>query len=229
MMVNFLKAAACPALIAALFIICPPPLLAETKDAEQITGGPVPAASSPAPAKGLPTAEERNEISQALARADKAQQEGDYIGAMDALWQAQEKIWQRAPLGVRNVAFITEQPENFGTYQIKAGEDFKSPEPLIFYCEPVGFTQAKEGETYRYSIIGAFDIIDSNGLVLGGQKNLGPYEQQGYRTFSMETMLTMTIGIHGLPPGSYIMRVTLTDNLDLSKTVEVDKHFNIVS
>jgi len=206
-------------------------LYAQQKAVEQITGGPdaTTAPQAAAVPKGAPTSEEQQDISQELARADKAQRDGDYIGAMDSLWRAQEKIWRRAPLGVRNVAFITEQPENFGTYQVKAGEDFKSPEPLIFYCEPVGFTQIKEGDTYRYSIIGAFDILNSDGQVLGGQKDLGPYEQSGYRTFSMETMLTMTIGIHGLPVGSYIMRVTLTDNLDRSKTVQVDKHFNIVS
>ena len=231
MLRNFLKSAVCPGLIAAVCLLSPSLLQAQAKAVEQITGGPAPPApqGQAAPAvKGLPTAEERSEISQELAKADKAQKEGDYIGAMDALWRAQERVWQRAPLGVRNVAFITEQPENFGTYQVKAGEDFRSPEPLIFYCEPVGFTQVKEGDTYRYSIIGAFDIINSDGQVLGGQKDLGPYEQSGYRTFSMETMLTMTIGIHGLHPGSYIMRVTLTDNLDRSKTVQVDKHFNIV-
>jgi hypothetical protein len=64
--------------------------------------------------------------------------------------------------------------------------------------------------------------------VLGGQKNLGPYEQSDYRTFSTETMLVMTIGIQGLPAGNYVMRVTLTDNLDHTKAVQLDKPFTIV-
>jgi hypothetical protein len=170
----------------------------------------------------------QDSVSQNLSQAASAYLSNDYIGALDALWTAQEEIWRRAPLGVRNVAFVAEQPENFGTYQPKNGEDFKAPEPLILYCEPIGFTQTKTGETYRYSIIGAFDILDSTGRVLGGQKNLGPYEQSGYRTFSTETMLVMTIGIQGLPIGSYVMRVTLTDNLDQTKSVQLDKPFNIV-
>ena len=167
-------------------------------------------------------------VSLELAKADGAFKSGDYIGALDSLWAAQEEIWRQAPLGVRNVAFVTDQPENFGTYQPKIGEDFRSPEPLILYCEPIGFTQLKENDAYRYSIIGAFDILDAEGKVLGGQKNLGPYEQNGYRTFSTETMLVMTIGIHGLPVGSYTMRVTFTDNLDQTKSVQLDKPFNIV-
>ncbi|MDR3038320.1 MAG: hypothetical protein LBV21_03365 [Candidatus Adiutrix sp.] len=167
-------------------------------------------------------------VSQNLSQADSAYKSGDYIGALDALWAAKEEIWRKAPLGVRNVAFVTDQPENFGTYQPKDGQDFKAPEPLILYCEPIGFTQVKQGETYKYSIIGAFDILSASGQVLGGQKNLGPYEQSGYRTFSTETMLVITIGIQGLPAGTYIMRVTLTDNLDQSKSVQLDKTFNIV-
>lgn len=180
-------------------------------------------AAAPAWAQGAPA-----EVSRHLNQADAAQQSGDYIGALDALWAAQEEIWRKAPLGVRNVAFVTEQPENFGTYQPKDGQNFKAPEPLILYCEPIGFTQLKEGETYKYSILGAFDILDAEGRLLGGQKNLGPYEQSGYRTFSTETMLVMTIGIQGLPAGTYIMRVVLTDNLDRTKSVQLDKTFNIV-
>lgn len=178
----------------------------------------------------LPAAAQAQEdpIAANLAGAVAAYNNGDHIATLDALWAAQEALWQKAPLGVRNVAFVTTQPENFGTYQPKSGEDFTSPEPLILYCEPIGFTQLKEGGAYRYSIIGAFDILDAQGQVLGGQKNLGPYEQSGYRTFSTETMLVMTIGIQGLPAGSYTMRITLTDNLDRSKSVQLDKPFNIV-
>lgn len=173
------------------------------------------------------SAGDKDLITDELFKAGLAYRSGDYIGALDSLWAAQEAMWRKAPLGVRNVAFVTEQPENFGTYKPKVGETFKSPEPLILYCEPIGFTQLKTGDTYRYSIIGAFDILDSTGRVLGGQKNLGPYEQSDYRTFSTETMLVMTIGIQGLPAGNYVMRVTLTDNLDHSKAVRMDKPFTI--
>ncbi len=187
-----------------------------------------PADVEPAPAPQPARPDDQPAITQELVKADTAYRQGDYIGALDALWAAQEMMWRMAPLGVRNVAFVTEQPENFGTYLPKIGENFKSSEPLILYCEPIGFTQLKEGDTYRYSMIGAFDILNINGQVLGGQRNLGPYEQSNYRTFNTETMLVMTIGIHGLPVGSYTMRITLTDNLDRTKSVQLDKPFNVV-
>ena len=228
-------------LLVALLGIAPGELQAQGSVTD-ITGGPAvalapPPATPPAEATGqeqtvpqpaAPSPDEQSYISQELAKSDAAYRRGDYIEALDALWAAEEMMWRRAPLGVRNVAFVPEQPENFGTYTPKTGEDFRSPEPLIFYCEPIGFTQVKEGDTYKYSIIGAFDILDSTGKVLGGQRNLGPYELSGYRTFSTETMMVMTIGTHGLPAGSYAMRVTLTDNLDRTKSVQLDKPFNIV-
>ncbi|MDR0881689.1 MAG: hypothetical protein LBP55_03990 [Candidatus Adiutrix sp.] len=244
-MKRFFLISACLAatgLLASLGGIAPGELQAQGSVTD-ITGGPAvalappeaapsPPAQPPAEAAGqektAPPADEQNSISQVLAKSDAAYRRGDYIEALDALWAAEEMMWRRAPLGVRNVAFVTEQPENFGTYSPKIGEDFRSPEPLIFYCEPIGVTQLKEGDTYKYSIIGALDILDSAGQVLGGQKNLGPYEQKGYRTFSTEIMMSITIGTRGLPAGSYIMRVTLTDNLDLTKSVQLDKPFNIV-
>ena len=208
----------------------PAPPAAET--AEPTEAAPPAAPAAPAvqysAADTTALASDKDVITDELFKAGLAYRSGDYIGALDSLWIAQEAMWRKAPLGVRNVAFVTEQPENFGTYKPKSGETFKSPEPLILYCEPIGFTQLKTAETYKYSIIGAFDILNAEGQVLGGQKNLGPYEQSDYRTFSTETMLVMTIGIQGLPAGNYVMRVTLTDNLDHSKAVQLDKPFTIV-
>ncbi|MDR0548252.1 MAG: hypothetical protein LBI10_02400 [Deltaproteobacteria bacterium] len=170
--------------------------------------------------------------SEAIAALDKAKAAhsiGDNKTALEAIWVAQAAIWNAAPLGVKNVAFVTEQPENFGSYKPKNGIDFQSHEPIIFYSEPFGFTQRQESDgTYSYSINGAFAILDSQNKLLGRQDNLGPYEMRGYRTFSVENMLAMTIGVQGLPAGSYVLRVTLTDNLNPSKTTSVDQPFRLV-
>ena len=166
--------------------------------------------------------------SQDLIEAAKLYNSGDYTVTLDKLSAATEAIWSQAPLSVRNVNFITAQPTNFATYQPRYGESFKSPEPLILYCEPIGFTQNKKGDTYNYSLMGSFNILDDTGKVLGGQQNLGPYAQSNYRTFSTETMLSITIGIQGLPVGSYTLEVTLTDDLNSAKSVKIKKPFNIV-
>ncbi|MDR1608360.1 MAG: hypothetical protein LBT38_08145 [Deltaproteobacteria bacterium] len=166
---------------------------------------------------------------QALDQASAAARIGDNKAALESIWAAQEALWNQAPLSIRNAYFVTEQPENFGSYKPRANADFQDNEPLIFYTEPYGFTQLKGPDgTYGYSINGAFVIIDSSEKTLGGQDNLGPYEMRGHRTFSVENMLAMTIGVKGLPPGSYTLKVTLTDNLNPAKTVSVTKPFRLV-
>jgi hypothetical protein len=169
-------------------------------------------------------------IQAALEKAKLANAAGDNNSALEAIFQAMEAVWNQAPLAIRNAAFVTDQPENFGFYNPKPGDDFSSSEPIIFYCEPIGYTLKKEaGGTYGYSILGAFSILNADtGETLGGQDNLGPYELQGFRTFSTETMLAMTIGIQGLPAGSYTLKVTLTDNFQQSKTAAVTKNFRLV-
>ncbi|MDR2422373.1 MAG: hypothetical protein LBE01_03245 [Deltaproteobacteria bacterium] len=169
------------------------------------------------------------EATAALDRAKAAHVAGDDKSALEAIWVAQEAIWNDVPLGVRNVAFVVEQPENFGSYVPKEGADFQSHEPLILYSEPYGFTQQKEPDgTYAYSIYGAFAILDADERLIANQDKLGPYEMSGYRTFSVENMLAMTIGVQGLPAGSYVLRLTLTDNIRPEKTVSVDKPFRLV-
>ena len=168
------------------------------------------------------------DVGQNLKNAQKAYNEGDSIKALDDLWLATEEIWSTAPLAVRNVAFITALPKNFGAYELKAGEKFKADDPIIIYCEPIGFSQKKGSKGYEYSLSGAFEILAADGKLLGGQKNLGPYTQKNYQTFTTEAMLVMTIKAGGLPIGDYVLRLTLTDNFAPHKIVELDKPFTIV-
>ncbi|MDR2353348.1 MAG: hypothetical protein LBF22_09365 [Deltaproteobacteria bacterium] len=166
----------------------------------------------------------------ALDKAEAAHQVGDNITALEAIWIAQEAIWHLSPLGIRNVAFVTEEPEYFGVYKPKIGENFTPNELLILYCEPFGFTQRKEPDgTYTNSLLWSFNVLDSNGQILGGQNNIGPYTHQGYRTFSAEKMLALTINLSQVPPGAYKLQMIITDNLNQSKSVEIQKPFNIVN
>jgi hypothetical protein len=169
------------------------------------------------------------EAMMALDRAKASLAGGDDKAALEALAAAQEAIWKDAPMGVRNDMFVSEPPESFGSYKPKGGADFTPNEKLVFYCEPFGFTQRKENDgTFSYSINGAFAILNEKNEILGSQENIGPYEMSGYRTFSVENMLALTIGLKGLPSGSYVLRVTVTDNFNPQKTASVDKPFRLV-
>jgi hypothetical protein len=162
----------------------------------------------------------------ALARAEDAHALGDNLTALNSIREAEEALWNSSPLGIRNVVFVTEQPEKYGFYSPKVGEDFTEDEPLILYCEPIGYTQPKGADgTYSISIVPSIHVINSQGQVLGGEPR--PAETMaGHRSFVTEFMLVSTISIRGLPQGTYTLKLTLTDNNDPTKSVEVEKVFN---
>jgi hypothetical protein len=178
--------------------------------------------SCPGPA----VAQRVTETMTALETAQNAHSLGDNLAALNSIIEAEEAIWNNSPLGVRNAVFVTEQPDKFGYYTPKVGEDFTEDEPLILYCEPIGYTQPKGADgTYSISLLPSVQVIDSKGQVLGGEPQ--PAETMtGHRTFVKEHMLVSTVSIRGLPPGSYTLKLTLTDNNDPTKTVDIEKPFN---
>ncbi|MDR2198940.1 MAG: hypothetical protein LBR53_05710 [Deltaproteobacteria bacterium] len=190
-----------------------------------------PQAAPPAPqasAQGSPA--QGPDAMQSLRKAQDAHALGDNLTALEAIFQAQQAIWNFSPLGIRNAVFVLEEPEYFGTYKPKTGENFTSSELLIFYCEPIGYTQRLGPDgTYTNSLSWSFEILDQSGKTIGGGNNIGPYEHTGYRTFITEKMQTMTINMSQFPAGSYILQITMTDNLDPTKSVTVQKPFNLVS
>jgi hypothetical protein len=209
------------ALFAALIMIAVLPSLSDAQNAP-------PQAAQPPAAGAAP--DQGSYALTALRKAEEAHVRGDNLTALEAMFTAQQAIWNLSPMGLRNAAFITEEPEYFATYKPKQGESFTSSELLILYCEPIGFTQRLGADgTYTNSLSWSFDILDQTGKAIGGGKDIGPYEHTGYRTFITEKMLTMTISMSQFPAGSYILQITMIDNLDQTKSVTVQKPFNLVA
>ena len=168
------------------------------------------------------------EVTNSLERAINAHSMGDNIAALESLWEAQEVIWNNAPLAVRNVAFVTEAPEIFGLYNPKIGENYSDDDVIvILYFEVFGFTQIKSPNgTYGYSLTVSATILDTQGTVVGVERNPTVYEKTGFRTFNAQCMLVSSLNLRGLPPGSYVMKVSIQDNNDPTKVVEVEKSLN---
>ncbi|MDR2340269.1 MAG: hypothetical protein LBF40_09105 [Deltaproteobacteria bacterium] len=188
------------------------------------------AAASPAWPQAAKGQSQPPDTMAAMQKAQEAHIRGDNLTSLEALFQATQGVWTFSPLGIRNAAFVLEEPEYFSTYKPKVGENFTSSELLIFYCEPIGFTQRLGPDgTYTNSLSWSFEILDAAGKTIGGGNNIGPFEHSGYRTFITEKMLTMTINMSQFPPGSYILQITMIDNLDPTKSVTVQKPFNLVA
>jgi hypothetical protein len=164
-----------------------------------------------------------------LDKAINAHRVGDNITALESIWAAQEFIWNLSPLGVRNAVFVTEDPQDYGKYTPRDGENFSPSELIILYCEPFGYTQKKSPDgTYSFSYTWSFKIFDSSGKLLGGQDNIGPFLYEGYRSFKTENMMAATINISNIPAGAYLLQITITDDLNPSHSVDIQKPFNIV-
>jgi hypothetical protein len=168
---------------------------------------------------------------QSLDRARNAHAVGDNVTAVLSIWDSLETVWgMMREMGIRNAAFITDEPEFFGVYNPKQGQDFAPGELIILYCEPFGYTMRKEADgTYTNSLKWSFQILDQAGTPLGGQNDIGPYTHGGYRTFTTEKMLSLTINLSQFPAGSYTLSVTITDDFNPEKSVEIQKPFNILA
>ena len=84
---------------------------------------------------------------------------------------ALEEAWNRAPLTVHNAVFITKPPQAYGMYNPVKKAVFDSIDPIMIYCEPMGYNVEKQGEFYQISLSADFSILNKSGEVLGGQEN----------------------------------------------------------
>jgi hypothetical protein len=127
------------------------------------------------------------------------------------------------------VAFVSEPPETFGLYTPKVGENYSDDDVIVLlYFEVFGFTQIRNPNdgAYGYSLTVSATILDTSGNVVGVERNPTVYEKAGFRTFNAQCMLVSSLNLRGLPPGSYVMKVTIQDNNDPTKVVEVEKSLN---
>ncbi|MEW6266303.1 MAG: hypothetical protein AB1641_24785 [Thermodesulfobacteriota bacterium] len=161
----------------------------------------------------------------AIDQASASLTKGDYTATIGNLREALEAVWNLAPLSVRNATFVVEPPGGYGVYTPRAGDSFPSLEPLLLYCEPVGYTLKKTGDEYSSALTAGFAILDEKGTLLGGQPNFGLYENKS-RNFGTEYMMYLTFNLKGLPAGNYKLQVTLKDK-NSTKTVTFEKPFSI--
>lgn len=147
---------------------------------------------------------------EAVGRANTSLNAGDYGGTVFHLREALQEVWNQAPLLAQNVHFVTDQPEAYGMYKPRANNVFDAVDPILLYCEPVGYTVKRSGDIYSIAISADFSIVDSKGVVIGGQQNFGRWTMRS-RAFNTEFMMYFTFNLRGLPAGQYRLLVTLND------------------
>jgi hypothetical protein len=141
----------------------------------------------------------------------------DPLEKLKSLRAELEYAWNETPLTATNIAFVTQQPEGYGMYVPRADDIFNAIDPILIYCEPVGYTVVKNGDQYEFNLSADFTVADDKGNILGGQENFGSWGVKS-RAFNTEFMMFFTFNLKGLPGGKYKLQVTLKDANSDKKT-----------
>lgn len=159
-------------------------------------------------------------------KAEQLLEKGDTIGALNALDEAAEAIWEKSPLVFRKVLFV-EDADGFGVYRPRASSVFKVGEPLIVYVEPVGFGYGKHPlGGNEINLVSDFVLAGENGgALLSRDDFLNVTLASLYR--NREFQMKLTVNLTGLPPGKYVAKFHVRD-ANSSKSGDFELPFEMV-
>jgi len=144
------------------------------------------------------------------AKAEALLDDGNPVGAIEALDAAMEVIWQKSPLLFRKALFV-ESTSGFGIYSEKSPAVFKVGEALLVYAEPVGFAYGKNSVgSKEIHLIADFVLNDGNGKTLISKDDFLKLVLP-VRYNNREFQMNMTVNLTGLSPGNYVSKFHIRD------------------
>lgn len=158
--------------------------------------------------------------------AEAALAAGKPQDAITSIRSALIEAWKAAPLSIQKAVFISEPAAGYGVYNKRPDNVFSAGQPLLIYMEPVGFTWAESGGVFRSHIVADFDLLTPDGKVLAGQKDFGSFKFASHE-HNTEYMATMTLNLTGAPAASYVLQITLRDQLNGDQSASVRIPFEI--
>jgi hypothetical protein len=151
-----------------------------------------------------------DEIAGQAEKAERLADQGDYIGAISALDDAIEILWQKSPIQFRKVLFV-ESAEGYGVYAKRGSDVFKKDEPLLVYAEPIGFAYGKNA-------LGNTEITLPVDFELQNEKGKTIYRKDDFVTVSLpvryhnrEFNMTITVRLSGISAGKYLAKFHVKD------------------
>jgi hypothetical protein len=147
------------------------------------------------------------------------------IKDIDLLQRDVVNAWEKMPLTVRRVIFVTEKPKMLGAYSERPSNVFKTGEKLLTYIEPVGYTWTKRGNMFDFGLSADFILKSVDGKILAGQENFAKVSLSS-RTKLQEFMFNLTMSLDGADPGEYVLEYKLHDE-GSDKSVTVNQPFTI--
>lgn len=162
----------------------------------------------------------------AATRAEALLAEKSYAAALAAIAEAQQAIWDAAPMTVQRALFVAADPGGFGIFDMRESNTFKRSEPLIIYAEPLGFGYGRDGELYVIDLGLDFIIKSADGKEVARQENFGSLNMRS-RVANKEFMAKLNYDFSGLPAGAYAVTTVIKDK-NSSKSADFTLDFKLV-
>jgi hypothetical protein len=151
-----------------------------------------------------------NPAAEACRNAAATLEKGKAEEAIDLLRTALQEAWQQCPFILRNATLIAQPPAGYGLFSPRPSNRYQSGETIYLYLEPMGYTVKAEKGLYTFGLTADFNLLDANGVVLGGQREFGKWVTTSHR-FNTEFMMHFNFDFSGLEPGNYTVEVTVND------------------
>lgn len=154
-------------------------------------------------------------------KAEQLLDQGDPVGAVEALDDAMGEVWKKSPLTFRKVLFVKDA-QGYGVYSPRDSSVFKPGEPLVIYVEPIGFGYGDHAiGGYEIGLTADLALSDAKGNLLLSQEDFVSVAipvRYHNREFEMKITATLT----GLPAGAYVAKFHVRDqNSDKSGDFEL--------
>ena len=150
------------------------------------------------------------------------------LAEIDKRDAAVDEAWNKTPLSVQHVVFVSQHPDGYGQYVPRADNVFKPGEKLVTYAEPVGYAWKDVGNgQYQFGFNVDFVIKTADGKVLAEKPNFAKVVESS-RAHNREFNMTLTMGVDGASPGDYVIEYKLHD-LGSDKVATFDQPFKIAN
>jgi hypothetical protein len=159
----------------------------------------------PGPALAGPILDAAGQIEAKLAT-------GDAIGALDGARGLLGLVWDQGPqLSFGQALLVAENATGYGVFNPRSSIVFKKGEPILIYCEPMGFGYGSPGEgLFSVNFIIDLQVLDASGNQLANAEGATEYNMTS-RHQNREVQANITYNLDGIPVGQYTLITTLRD------------------
>ncbi len=147
-----------------------------------------------------------------IKKAVELSKAGQPAAALEAMDRATTALWLRSPLTVTKAVLVTKHVKEFGAYEKRPDNVFPPSSKVRVYTELIGYDWQKVDGLYQINVITDVRLKNTKGKVLWSKKEFGVFRPAKPSQFK-RLYLNLSLGIKGVPAGSYVVEYSLTDKI----------------